>query len=274
MTSGAVVKSSRRALWGHPAGRGGARAAPARASRATPASGRPAPRRGSAAARGPCDAPRPGTGSGPGRCEWPPATAHPTARALARGAPGQHPARRAPSATVPTVDTPARDHSAAPTSRRSLRSSLRPPRRQREATLRCTGTLAQQLVLHRQLANVSLGSIQLGGQRLTGLRLQTELETGQRPGLPRLQAIELYPDFTRDRVQRLAAQQPAQPRPVCGSRSTVARAPRPPRQPQLGRRRLRAPCGLPPSAPTQLPSHVTRLDRTMSPTSFDIRILP
>ena len=53
---------------------------------------------------------------------------------------------------------------------------------------------------------MSLGSIQLGGQRLTGLRLQTELETGQRPGLPRLQAIELYPDFTRDRVQRLAAQ--------------------------------------------------------------------
>ena len=55
---------------------------------------------------------------------------------------------------------------------------------------------------------MSLGSIQLGGQRLTGLRLQTELETGQRPGLPRLQAIELYPDFTRDRVQRLTAQQP------------------------------------------------------------------
>ena len=45
---------------------------------------------------------------------------------------------------------------------------------------------------------VSSDSI-LGGQRLTGLRLQTELETGQRPGLPRLQAIELYPDFTRDR---------------------------------------------------------------------------
>ena len=47
-----------------------------------------------------------------------------------------------------------------------------------------------------------------GGQRLTGLRLQTELETGQRPRLPRLQAIELYPDFTRDHLQRLAAQQP------------------------------------------------------------------
>ena len=42
----------------------------------------------------------------------------------------------------------------------------------------------------------------------TGLLLQTELETAQRPGLPHLQAIELYPDFTRDRVQRLAAQQP------------------------------------------------------------------
>ena len=74
--------------------------------------------------------------------------------------------------------------------------------------LRCAGTLPQQLVLHRQLANVALGGIQLGGQRLTGLLLQTELETGQRPRLPRLQAIELYPDCTRDRVQRLAAQQP------------------------------------------------------------------
>ena len=34
------------------------------------------------------------------------------------------------------------------------------------------------------------------------------LEPGQRPRLPRLQAIELYPDFTRDHLQRLAAQQP------------------------------------------------------------------
>ena len=67
---------------------------------------------------------------------------------------------------------------------------------------------AQQLNLHRQLADVALGGIQLGGQRLTGLLLQTELDTGQRPRLPRLQAIELYPDFTRDHLQRLAAQKP------------------------------------------------------------------
>ena len=95
----------------HPAARGGARAAPARASPATPASGQPGCRRGSAAARGSCDGPHPGTVSGPGQCEWPPATAHPTVRASARGAPGPHPAlgaahepaaRRAPSATVPT----------------------------------------------------------------------------------------------------------------------------------------------------------------------------
>ena len=99
-----------------PAARGAARAAPACASRATPASGRLGSGRGSAAARGPCDGPRPGTGSGPGRCEWPPAAAHPTVRASARGAPGHHPAlgaankpaaRRAPSATAPTFHTPA-----------------------------------------------------------------------------------------------------------------------------------------------------------------------
>ena len=38
--------------------------------------------------------------------------------------------------------------------------------------------------------------------------LQAELETGQRPRLPRLQAIELQTDFSRDRIKRLAAQQP------------------------------------------------------------------
>ena len=88
-----------------------------------------------------------------------------------------------------------------PTVRTSVRRILRPPvlptrslslllwfqprgllRRQREATLRCAGTLPQQLILHRQLADVALGGIQLGGQRLTSLLLQTELETAQRPG--------------------------------------------------------------------------------------------
>ena len=62
---------------------------------------------------------------------------------------GEPAARRTPSATAPTVDTPARDRSAAPSSRRSFGSSSRPPRRQREAALRCAGTRPQQLVLHR-----------------------------------------------------------------------------------------------------------------------------
>jgi len=51
---------------------------------------------------------------------------------------------------------------------------------------------------------VSLGRIQFGGQRLTGLLLQTQLETGQRPRLPLLQPVDLDPDFTRNRVERLA----------------------------------------------------------------------
>ena len=82
--------------------------------------------------------------------------------------------------------TPARDHSAAPTSRRSLRSSSRPPRRQREATLRCAGTLAQQLVLHRQLANVSLGSIQLARPAAHRPAPSDRAQALRRPGdLPR-----------------------------------------------------------------------------------------
>ena len=103
--------------------------------------------------------------------------------------------------------------------------------------------------------DVALGGIQLGGQRLTALRLQTELEPGQRPRLPRLQAIELYPDFTRDHLQRLAAQQPQHHVPF------PARAPPlPGRQgPRPNRRGVGAD-----SAPCTL------LDPTMPPTSFDI----
>ena len=58
------------------------------------------------------------------------------------------------------------------------------------------------------------------------------LETGQRPGLPRLQAIELYPDFTRDRVQRLAAQQPQNhvPFPACAPPLAGCQGPRPNRR--------------------------------------------
>ena len=87
---------------------------PLRAQPATPASGRLGSGRGSAAARGPCDGPRPGTGSGPGRCEWPPAAAQqcgrrPAARrAITPLWALQTPAaRRAPSATSPTFHTPA-----------------------------------------------------------------------------------------------------------------------------------------------------------------------
>ena len=56
------------------------------------------------------------------------------------------------------------------------------------------------LAEHRQLPNVSHGRIQLGGQRLTDLRLQTQLETGHRTGVPRLQAIDLHTDFSRNRT--------------------------------------------------------------------------
>ena len=102
---------------------------------------------------------------------------------------------------------------------------------------------------------MALGGIQLGGQRLTALRLQTELETGQRPRLPRLQAIELYPDFTRDHLQRLAAQQPQNHVPF-----PTRAPPLPGRQsPRPNRRGVGAD-----------PAPCTRLDRTIFPTSLDI----
>ena len=86
------------------------------------------------------------------------------------------------------------------------------------------------------------------------------------PGLPRLQAIDFHPDFTRDRVQRLAAQQPHNHVPL------AARAPPLPGrqgpQPPLGRRRLRSPGGLPPSAPTQLPSHASTEPCPLPPSTF------
>ena len=112
----AVATYARRAAKEHAAGRGGARVGRLPASPVTPASGTPGSHRRSATARGPCGGLRPGTVSGPGQCEWPPAGVAPTARASARGAEGQCPAlgarnapdaRRAPSATAPTCDTPA-----------------------------------------------------------------------------------------------------------------------------------------------------------------------
>ncbi len=54
------------------------------------------------------------------------------------------------------------------------------------------------------------------------------------------------------RVTRPAAA--AAPPPASGSRSTAARAPRPPTQPPWRRLGLRSPSGLPPSEPTQIPS--------------------
>ena len=107
-------------------------AAPARASPATPASGRLGSGSRIRSRAWTLRGPRPGTGSGPGQCEWPPAAAHPTVRASARGAPGHHPAlgaankpaaRRAPSATSPTFHTLA--WTVAPPRRRGGRSAHR-----------------------------------------------------------------------------------------------------------------------------------------------------
>ena len=167
-----------------------------------------------------------------------------------------------------TCDTPARDHSVALSSRRSPGSSSRPPRRQREVTLRCAGTLPQQLVLHRQFPNVALGRIELGGQRRAGLLLQTPLETGQRPRLPRLQPVEFHADFTRDRRKRLAAQQPQHHVPFPGSRSTVARVPSHQTPPPC-RRGRRSPYGRPPSAPTLLPQPASTQPCALPPSTSD-----
>ena len=56
-----------------------------------------------------------------------------------------------------------------PWSRRSWRSSSRPPHRQREAARRGTGALPQQFHLHRQLPNVTLGRVQRRDRRFPSL---------------------------------------------------------------------------------------------------------
>ena len=140
-----------------------------------------------------------------------------------------------------------------------------------EATLRCAGTLPQQLVLHRQLANVALGRIQLGGQRLTGLRLQTQLDTGQRTDLPRLQAIDLHTDFSRDRIKRLAAQQPQHhvPFPACAPPLAGCQGPRP------NRRAVGADSGRPPGSLRQRrPSSLHSPRPNHAPHLLRHRILP
>ena len=169
----------------------------ARASRAALGSGRRGSRPGSAAARAPSDDPRPGTASERGPRERPPAAVRPSgpasARAVpARPAPGAAPApavRSGSTASAPRPDTPAGSRTGVPWSRRSWRSSSRPPHRQREAALRGTGALPQQFHLHRQLPNVTLGRVQRRDRRFPSLILQPKLETGQGPLLPRLQAI-------------------------------------------------------------------------------------
>ena len=61
-------------------------------------------------------------------------------------------------------------------------------------------------------------------RRFPSLILQPELKTGQGPLLPRLQAIQLDPDLTRHRVERLPAQQSQHDVPL------AARAPPLPRR--------------------------------------------
>ena len=185
---------------------------------------------GSAAARGPCDGPRPGTGSGPGQCEWPPATAHPTVRASARGAPGHHPAlgaanapaaRRAPSATSPTVR-----HTSSRPSPRRRRGGARLIVASASLKVRCAG---KQLNLHRQLPMWRLAASSSAASRPAP---SDPAHTGQRTGLPRLQAIDLQTDFSRDRIKRLAAQQPQNhvPFPACAPPLAGRQGPRPNRR--------------------------------------------
>ena len=166
-------------------------AAPACASRATPASLGSV----SAAARGPCDGPRPGTGSqvaanGRQQLRIRQCGRRPAARraitplwALQTSPPRvERRARPLPRSTHPL-------ETVAPSRRRGHRRDLRVAKGRRH-------TLPQQLNLHRQLANVALGGIQLGGQRLTGLRS----DRAHRPA-PAPPSIELQTDFSRDRIK-------------------------------------------------------------------------
>ena len=110
--------------------------------------------------------------------------------------------------------------------------------------------------------------IQLRGQRLTGLLLQPQLETGQRPDLPPLQAIDLHTEFTRNRVERLATQAAATPHPVSGSRSTVVPAPRAPDP--IAAASAPTPVALRAPSVGADPAPFTPLDRTIPPPPGDI----
>ncbi len=192
------------------------RATRARASPAAPGCARLGSHPGSGAGPGPSDAPHPGTASARDPRGSPPAASRPTRWAsdpvarVPRPSPASARAsvgRSAPTASAPRPDTRAGSRSVAPWPRRSSCSSPRPPHRQREARLRGPRPGAQQLDLHRQLSNMTLGGIQLRGQRLPVPIFQPEFKAGHRPLPPRLQPVDLYAHLTRQRLKRFAPQQ-------------------------------------------------------------------
>ena len=237
--------------------------APARASPATPASGRLGPG-GSAAARGPCDGPHPGTGSGPGRCEWPPAAAHPTVRASARGAPG-HIALGAAN-SPPRVERRARPlprsthplETLAPSRRRGGRSAhrrdLRVAKGRRHSAARARSRNSSISIDSSPMWRLAASSSAASGSPACAFRPSSRPASAR---VPRLQAIELYPE-SRETVSSDRRAAAAEPRPVSGSRSTATGAkarPQPPRR----RRRLQSPsCSLRPRRHSSL--HPLRLN--------------
>ena len=108
-------------------------------------------------------------------------------------------ARRAPSATVPTVDTPARELIVAASPKGG-------------DTLRSTGTLPHPA----RSPSTARRRLAVGGQWLTGLRLQTEPETGQRPGLPASRRTST--PTSRETASSDSPRSSRTPRPVSGLR--------------------------------------------------------
>ena len=176
-------------------------------------------------------------------------------------------ARRTPSATPPTVDTPARDRSAAPSSRRSFGSSSRPPRRQgrRRSAARARDRSSSLSIDSSPMCRLAASSSAASGSPACSFRPRSR--PAQRPDLPPLQAIDLHTDFTRNRVERLATQQPQHHIPF------------PARAPPLSRRQGPDPIAAA-SAPTPValrapsvgadPAPFTCLDRTRPPPPGDI----
>ena len=124
----------------------------------------------------------------------------------ARGAPGHHPAlgaankpaaRRARARPIPRSTHPL--ETIAPPRRRGGRSAHRRDKGRRHSAARARSRNSSISI------DSSRGAWRHPARRPAAPAPSDRLETGQRPRLPRLQAIELYPDFTRDHLQRLAA---------------------------------------------------------------------